>query len=520
MNITVQPYSLAGKTILNFQKNNTDAQNNVINKSSHMTNNINLNDSAYGSLLINRKAVSFGNDLPAVYGTDAPSIQKKINASMAILGKNDIILAGPNIDDAAKALRENIDTINNVAKRIVFVEEPKLKQSFVIGRDDFNMYEVVNISNNNFLIESMGKNYAVKPKEGAFLTPHDNLLISGLKFEPGADENAGSQTLIDLGVKMFDFGDRDLKAISNINLRHLEDLSAKDITDGNKRKITFSDVGGQDEAIDELKKSVIYPIKFPAAYRNSIVNKGIILTGGPGTGKSLMAEALANESDAHYIKLNGLEMESKFVGQSEENWRNLFEEAKANQPCIMFIDEFDAVAKNRDGSDTSRYDDKVVNQLLTLMSDLEKSKDQVYVVVATNKIDLLDSAILRSGRFGKHIAVGNPDLEGCKKIAAIHMKNKPIADNFDKDKFAQKLFGIEVSGADISHIVNEAYVNMYQRTGIFEKMASNTFKESDVENLQIEAQDFDKAIDDFEKQREFADGKKKRNPIGFAAPIR
>lgn len=115
----------------------------------------------------------------------------------------------------------------------------------------------------------------------------------------------------------------------------------------------------------------MFPMKYPEAYKGRMISHGTILYGPPGTGKTLIAQALANESDANFIKLNGLEMSSCWVGQSEKNWRNLFEKAKKNQPCIIFVDEFDAVAKNR-GEAQGRHDDKVVNQLLTLISDIEK----------------------------------------------------------------------------------------------------------------------------------------------------
>lgn len=260
------------------------------------------------------------------------------------------------------------------------------------------------------------------------------------------------------------------------------------------------------------KKSVIYPLKYPKAFK--VMNHGVMLVGGPGTGKSLLAEAVANESGASFIKLNGLEMESKWVGESEENWRVLFASAKENQPSIIFIDEIDAVAKQREGSTTSRHDDKVVNQLLTLMSDLEKDGDNIFVIGATNKDDLLDEALVRSGRFGKMISVPNPDLEGCRMIFDIHSKDKKLSDDFDRDLFSKKLYDAGVNGADIAAVVEDAQTNAYLRNGIFDKMENGTFDYSDIEELTIEPEDFEFALDALKAQKKSS----KKNPIGFIAP--
>ena len=232
--------------------------------------------------------------------------------------------------------------------------------------------------------------------------------------------------------------------------------------------------------------------------------------GPPGTGKTLIAQALANETQADFVKLNGLEMESKWVGQSEENWRNLFDQARENQPSIIFIDEFDAVAKKRGGADV--YGDKVVNQLLTLMSDVEKNGDEIYVIAATNKVDVLDDAITRSGRFGKHIEVKAPEtVEGVNKILDIHTRNKKLSNDVNKTELSKKLLDIKATGADIAHIVNSANENAFERAGIYTKMENGTFEKSDIDNLNITFDDFTKAIKDFTNNGD----KSNRKPIGF-----
>lgn len=467
---------------------------------------------SYAQFMVNKNRVSFGDNLPVPVDPVSP-LERKVGAVLANMSNDDVILVGPNIKDAKKLFKESVATVNKVISKVYFVEEKNLKASFAIDKNNKGMYELINIDTRPILLESRGQKYLIKKGEPAFLEESDKLFVMGQSLSIMPDYNSSSETYAKLGIKEFDFSKKDQKAVSNINIRHLDQLDKDELSEKGQRKIKFSDIGGQDKAIAELKKSIIYPMKYPSAYKNNIINRGTILAGGPGTGKTLLAQALANETDAYYMQLNGLEMESKWVGESEENWRKLFQEAKDNQPSIIFIDEFDAVAKNREGSSSSRYDDKVVNQLLTLMSDLEKGSDDVFVIVATNKLDLLDAAITRSGRFGKHITVGNPDLKGCKSILDIHSKNKPISADFKPDDFIKELFAAKVSGADIAQIVNDANANAYERTGIFEKMENETYTDKDIESLKIEPEDFNKAIDDFKEQSKKDEPPKRQ--IGF-----
>ena len=295
--------------------------------------------------------------------------------------------------------------------------------------------------------------------------------------------------------------------IEKLNRKVISQLTreAKEVT----TKVTFKDVGGQDELIKELKRSILYPIKYPEMYDSFDVNKGFILYGPPGTGKTHIARALANESDANFISLNGLEMESKWVGESEENWRTLFEEAKQKQPTIMFIDELDGVGKSRDSADV--HGNKVVNQLLTLISDLDESKDNIYIIGATNNFKALDKAIIRSGRLSKHIEVKLPDLNGVKQIFDIHTAKKPLERNLDKKSLTKRLFDLRTSGGDIRYIINEAHIIGYDRAGIHEKMENGTITGKDKRNFRIIQEDFDKAIQKFIETR----NGNERKAIGF-----
>ncbi len=435
--------------------------------------------------------------------------------------KDDIVLVGQDKDSATKALIKNIDNLNQIVNKVYFVEDKTVKTPFAAYFDDNTVDVMINLGEEPINMvtnkDSSEKKYPIHPGETGYMYDVEKLELGSSTFgvgiaNPYKDKESSSDFYAT--TKVFDFKGVDQKSISRINVKHLEEVINNGLKDhdakGNK-KIGFADVGGQETAIQELKKSVVYPIQFPSAYKNRKVNKGIILTGGPGTGKTLMAKALANEVDAHFMKINGLEMESKYVGESEANWRNLIEEAKANQPTILFIDEFDAVAKKREGTEQSRNDDKVVNQILTLMTDITDDRDQVYVIAATNRLELLDPAITRSERFGKHISVENPNLEGCKKILDIHFDNKIIDPELNRDYFANELFAIKASGADISKIADSAEDYSYERVGVTEKMANGTFSDEDLVGLNITAEDMENAIEEFKTQQDLTAPKKEKD---------
>ncbi|MEI8388985.1 MAG: ATP-binding protein [bacterium] len=437
-------------------------------------------------------------------------VEKKIALALQFLHNDGIILVGENLEKAAQALKGSLDNLPKLVKQLFFIEEKGLPD-FAVTRSKLGIKQFINLADESAEIIKKDKANPFIAKKGNVhnINEADQICIgSNAKFGLNDVSTIPSAEFENI-VKFFDFTDIDKEAIGKLNKKNIGFLTgAKEASEGVK-KITFADVGGQKNVIDELKKGIIYPIKHPDAFKNFSVNRGFILTGGPGTGKTLIAQALANEVEASFIKINGSELESKWVGETEKNWRELFANARKKQPAVIFIDEADAVFRTRVGSDTSRHDDKAVNTVLALMSDLEKSNDQVYVIATTNKIGLLDDAITRSGRFGKHIEVNNPDLEGCKHILNIHSKNKPIAENFDSEKFAKRLFKQNVNGADIARIVTDANAHAYDRLGIFEKMEKGTFVPDDAKNLRIEQVDFDKALKPFEEKLN------KKNPIGF-----
>lgn len=435
------------------------------------------------------------------------SIDDKIAALFDEFKRGDVITVGKDFKQTQKALKDSLSTVDHIIKRVFFIKDNEIDGSIAFFKNATGEKEVLNLNKFDLFLSSEQGQDALKPQTSFYVMPGDILYVGnkGIMIKDAASPDLASERR--KFSKVFDFTNDSKDIIKRQNTKQLATLVREVKTQ--KQPISFADVGGQDKVIDELKKGILYPIKYPEAFENVSVNHGTILTGPPGTGKTLIAEALANESNAYFRKLNGSELKSKWIGESESNLRDLFAEAVEKQPSIIVFDEFDSVAKKRDKID--HYSAEFVNQLLSIMSDIEKNGDDVYILATTNKVDMLDEAIRRSGRFGKHIEVGPPDLNGTKQILGIHSANKPLDKSIDIDQLSGKLHKINATGADIARLVSDAHSNAYQRLGIFEKMDNGTFTRADIDRLKITPEDFDKAINDF-----VAEGKvSERKRIGF-----
>ncbi|MHA1438786.1 MAG: CDC48 family AAA ATPase [Promethearchaeota archaeon] len=217
----------------------------------------------------------------------------------------------------------------------------------------------------------------------------------------------------------------------------------------------WDDVGGLDKVKQQLREIIEWPLKYPNFYKymKSRPSNGILLYGLPGTGKTLLAKAIAHESEVNFISVKGPEFLSKWVGESAKTVRETFRKAKSSAPCIIFFDEIDAIATTRNEGSSSRVVEQVVAQLLTEMDGLEELKN-VILLAATNRPDLLDPALLRSGRLGQHIEVPLPNKESRIEIFKIHLKGKPVDEELNLEELADQLEGF--SGADIKAICEEA----------------------------------------------------------------
>ncbi len=227
----------------------------------------------------------------------------------------------------------------------------------------------------------------------------------------------------------------------------------------NSKKVTFADVAGLAEEKEELEEIVDF-LKSPKKYIEvgARIPKGVILVGPPGTGKTLLAKAIAGEAGVPFFSISGSDFVEMFVGVGASRVRDLFEEAKKNAPCIVFIDEIDAVARRRGTGMGGGHDEReqTLNQMLVEMDGFGVNEG-IIVMAATNRVDILDPAILRPGRFDRKVHVGRPDIKGRREILDVHVKNKPLGDDVDLDNVAQTTAGF--TGADLENLVNEAAIN-------------------------------------------------------------
>lgn len=243
-------------------------------------------------------------------------------------------------------------------------------------------------------------------------------------------------------AKMMDFGKSRARMISS-----------------DENKVTFKDVAGLDEEKEELEEIVDF-LKDPVKYTNlgARIPKGLILTGPPGTGKTLLAKAVAGEADVPFFSISGSDFVEMFVGVGASRVRDMFEEAKKNAPCIVFIDEIDAVARRRGTGMGGGHDEReqTLNQMLVEMDGFGENAG-IIVMAATNRIDILDPAILRPGRFDRKVVVGRPDVKGRLEILNVHAAKKPLGDDVDLESLARTTAGF--TGADLENIMNEAAIN-------------------------------------------------------------
>ena len=258
--------------------------------------------------------------------------------------------------------------------------------------------------------------------------------------------------------------------------------------------VKWEDIGGLEEAKQELMESVEWPLKYGVLYKHMGANppKGILLYGPPGTGKTLLAKAVATESQANFISIKGPEFLSKWVGESEKAVRETFRKARQAAPCVIFLDEIDAITPVRGkGYADTGVTERVISQLLTELDGLEPLHN-VVVIAASNRPDIIDPALLRPGRFDRLVLIPPPDLEARKEILKIHTRGKPLADDVNLDKLAEKM--VNYTGAEISAVTNEA-VMLAMRDYV---LKGGDVEEEKVKKLKVSAKYFEKAMENVE----------------------
>jgi transitional endoplasmic reticulum ATPase len=251
--------------------------------------------------------------------------------------------------------------------------------------------------------------------------------------------------------------------------------------------VSWDDVGGLDSLKEELRQAIEWPLKYEEAieYANIRAPKGVLLYGPPGTGKTLIAKAVAKMTESNFISVKGPELLSKWVGESEKGVREIFRKARQAAPCIIFFDEVDSLVPKRGSGDSgSHVTENVVSQILTEIDGLEELNN-VLIIGATNRLDIVDEALLRPGRFDRIIEVPKPDAKGREHILKIHTKKKPLDKEIDMKKIVEMTDGF--SGADIAAVANQAAIAALKRYV--------DAKSKNVKDIKISQKDLEDAVE-------------------------
>jgi len=256
--------------------------------------------------------------------------------------------------------------------------------------------------------------------------------------------------------------------------------------------VAYEDIGGLDSELEQVREMIELPMRHPELFQQLGIEppKGVLLHGPPGTGKTLMAKAVANEIDAYFTTISGPEIMSKYYGESEEQLREVFEEAEENAPAIVFIDEIDSIAPKR-GETQGDVERRVVAQLLSLMDGLDERGD-VIVIGATNRVDAIDPALRRGGRFDREIEIGVPDKEGRKEILQVHTRGMPLSEDIDLSEYAENTHGFV--GADLAQLTKEGAMNALRRIRPDIDLESDEIDAEVLESLEVSKQDFKEAL--------------------------
>lgn len=463
----------------------------------------------YGKDLITRKQPVFTGNITkaATELVQQIPIEERLAALFQDLKQGDIIVTGNNFNKAQLALKKNLGKLKQLIQKEIFLPDKNIEHNYAFFKNTTGDIELLNINDKKISYLTSGKQYYLEPGNSFYVINNDTIQYANdvihLKDKPKADLSFSRHIF----SKVYDFSEEVQEELVKVNTKTVTKRILQ--AENPQNRVTFNSIGGQSKAIQELKKGILFPVKYPTGHSGEDITRGYILYGPPGTGKTELCRALANESGMNYMYLSGTNFESKWVGESEANVRAWFDELKANQPSIGVIDEIDAIGKER--GDADPHGAKLVNQILTCMTDIYNENDDVFILGLTNKYDALDGALKRAERFSKHIMVGAPDKDGVKEILKIHTKNRPLDNDINMDELSDKLFELKAVGSDIKFVSKLARENMMNRLGIYEKMENGTFADSDMLGAKITQEDFLNAIETFGNQHRTP----KRKPIGF-----
>jgi len=276
----------------------------------------------------------------------------------------------------------------------------------------------------------------------------------------------------------------------------IKEEMVEDDEPGEISSIMYEDIGGLGDQLLKVREMIELPLKHPILFRRLGIDppKGVLLHGPPGTGKTMIAKAVANETNAHFTSINGPEIISKYYGESEKQLREIFDEAASNAPAIIFIDELDSIAPKREDV-SGEVERRVVAQLLTLMDGMQ-GRDNVVVIGATNRPDSIDQALRRPGRFDRELEIGVPDKNGRREIMNIHTRGMPISDDFDMDWILENSYGFV--GADLMSLTREAAMKALRRYLPEIDLDQDEIPPEVLEKMEVQMNDFRIAIRDIE----------------------
>src|SRR5690606_26352726 len=265
-----------------------------------------------------------------------------------------------------------------------------------------------------------------------------------------------------------------------------------DVEEQRPAGVTYDDLGGLGETLGQVREMIELPLKHPELFQQLGIDppKGVLLYGPPGTGKTLLARAVANEADAQFFHIAGPEIMGRYYGESEQRLREVFEKASQQAPSIIFIDEIDSIAPKREDV-TGEVERRVVAQLLTLLDGMEP-RQNVVVIGATNRVDAIDEALRRPGRFDREIVVGVPDVQGRRQILSIHTRGMPLEEDVALDELARVTYGFV--GADMSALAREAAMETLRRSVSGVDLDSGEIPREVIENLRVTREDFMRAL--------------------------
>lgn len=376
----------------------------------------------------------------------------------------------------------------------------KISISEVVQKANEGQYDKVTVNGSKLLITKKGE---TEPSQESAKDPQVSIKEEGVDYSKVKVENkpvSGSgSTWTNIGLSILPV--IIISAVLFFMLRSAQGQGNQAMSFGKSRarlygnekdKVTFKDIAGSDEAKVDLKEIVEF-LKFPKKFEQlgAKIPKGVLLVGPPGTGKTMLARAVAGEADVPFFSISGSEFVEMFVGVGASRVRDLFAKAKKNAPCIIFIDEIDAVGRKRGSGMGGGHDEReqTLNQILVEMDGFEQGAN-VIVLAATNRADVLDSALLRPGRFDRRVGIGLPDRKDREAILKVHFEKKPLAKTVDLDALAAKTAGS--SGADLANIANEAAIvaarsnrkeiNQQDVTEAFEKVAIGPERKTKIMN--------------------------------------